>query len=67
MSWNKQRSHCKRSCGMCDPGKLEPGTAKPGDCRRMQPEECSGVIPGTFIACGEGGNYCSAECERGEK
>jgi len=23
---------------------------------------CTGVIPGTFIACGEGGNYCSATC-----
>ena len=23
---------------------------------------CTGVIPGTFIACGEGGNYCSEEC-----
>lgn len=28
---------------------------------------CSLVIPNTFIACGEGGNYCSAEClKRGE-
>lgn len=23
---------------------------------------CEDVIPGTFIACGEGGNYCSDEC-----
>lgn len=23
---------------------------------------CHGVIPGTFIACGEGENYCSDEC-----
>lgn len=23
---------------------------------------CAGVIPGTFIMCGEGGNYCSDEC-----
>lgn len=25
---------------------------------------CHLVIPGTFIACGEGGQYCSEECER---
>lgn len=24
---------------------------------------CAGTIPNTFIACSEGGNYCSAECE----
>jgi hypothetical protein len=24
--------------------------------------DCKQVIPGTFIACGEGGNYCSQEC-----
>ena len=24
--------------------------------------ECLGVIPGTFVACGEGGNYCSVAC-----
>lgn len=23
---------------------------------------CSGIIPGTFIICGEGGNYCSEAC-----
>ena len=23
---------------------------------------CADVIPGTFIMCGEGGNYCSDEC-----
>lgn len=23
---------------------------------------CKGVIPDTFIACGEGGNFCSSEC-----
>lgn len=25
-------------------------------------KECLGVIPGTFIVCGEGDNYCSQEC-----
>ncbi|CAN5950742.1 unnamed protein product [Sphagnum jensenii] len=25
-------------------------------------EACHGVIPGTFILCGEGGNYCSDSC-----
>lgn len=25
---------------------------------------CCGVIPGTFIACGEGGNFCSERCEK---
>lgn len=25
---------------------------------------CKQVIPGTFIACGEGGNYCSDQCEQ---
>lgn len=24
--------------------------------------ECNGVIPGTFVACGEAGNYCSERC-----
>lgn len=24
--------------------------------------KCLGVIPGTFIACGEGGNYCRPAC-----
>ena len=27
-------------------------------------DECLLVIPNTFIACGEGGNYCSDECMR---
>jgi len=31
--------------------------------RRIGPKSyCSGVIPGTLIACGEGGNYCSQTC-----
>jgi hypothetical protein len=31
--------------------------------RRMVPNpNCHGVIPGTFIACGEGGNFCSDDC-----
>jgi hypothetical protein len=25
-------------------------------------EKCKGVIPNTFIVCGEGGNYCSEAC-----
>ena len=25
-------------------------------------EHCAGVIPNTFIACGEGGNFCSESC-----
>ena len=25
-------------------------------------DECTGVIPGTFIACGEGEQYCSDFC-----
>ena len=30
--------------------------------------DCFGVIPNTFIACGEGGNYCSQRCfEAGER
>jgi hypothetical protein len=30
--------------------------------------ECALVIPGTFVACGEGGNYCSERCRKeGEK
>ena len=24
---------------------------------------CKGLIDGTFIACGEGGNYCSSNCQ----
>ena len=27
--------------------------------------ECAGVIPNTFIMCGEDGNYCSTECQEG--
>ncbi len=30
-------------------------------------EDCLGVIPGTVILCGEGGNYCSEECLRRSK
>jgi hypothetical protein len=30
---------------------------------KLAEEECTGVIPNTFIACGEGGNYCSEGCE----
>ncbi len=29
----------------------------------MSVEECKVIIPGTFIACGEGGNYCSEPCK----
>lgn len=25
---------------------------------------CLDVIPGTFIMCGEGGNYCSSTCRK---
>ena len=28
---------------------------------------CKGVIPNTFIACGEGNNYCSTNCQLKEK
>lgn len=28
----------------------------------MKNPDCTLVIPDTFIACGEGGNYCSDEC-----
>lgn len=41
MTRSKQRSHCKHSCGMCDPGKSEPGTAKPSDRRKMQDDDRS--------------------------
>lgn len=30
--------------------------------RYMAASECKGVIPDTFIACGEGGNFCSDIC-----
>ena len=26
--------------------------------------KCQEVIPGTFVACGEGGNYCSQACQQ---
>lgn len=39
MTRSKQRSHCQHSCAMCDPGKREPGTAKPSDERRKQDDE----------------------------
>lgn len=39
MSRSKQRTHCRHSCSMCDPGKREPGTAKPSDRRRMQADD----------------------------
>lgn len=30
--------------------------------KEEQQETCQGVIPNTFIACGEGGNFCSNSC-----
>jgi hypothetical protein len=33
-----------------------------GECQNLRDGKCSGVIPGSFIACGEGGNYCSDPC-----
>lgn len=42
MTRSKQRTHCQHSCGMCDPGKREPGTAKPSDQRRMQDDSRCG-------------------------
>lgn len=30
--------------------------------KEEQQETCQGVIPNTFIACGEGGNFCSNPC-----
>lgn len=42
MSRSKRRSHCAHSCGMCDPGKREPGVAKPSDRRRMQDDSGAG-------------------------
>jgi len=29
---------------------------------KLQSLECTGVIPNTWIICGEGGNFCSDEC-----
>jgi len=31
---------------------------------KTERDGCKGVIPGTVIACGEGGNYCSPACHR---
>lgn len=36
-------------------GPHDPGKPTAVEC-------CHGVIPNTFVACGEGGNYCSDEC-----
>jgi hypothetical protein len=30
---------------------------------RHSPGSCCNVISGTFIMCGEGGNYCSSACQ----
>jgi len=30
--------------------------------KEEQQETCQGVIPSTFIACGEGENYCQSSC-----
>lgn len=29
----------------------------------LRHQKCSGTIKGTFLLCGEGGNFCSLECE----
>jgi hypothetical protein len=34
------------------------------NCGAFEQHVCSQVIPGTFIMCSEGGNYCSPECMR---
>lgn len=31
--------------------------------KEEQQETCQGIIPNTFIACGEGGNYCQPSCQ----
>ena len=31
--------------------------------REEQQETCQGIIPNTFIACGEGENYCQPSCQ----
>jgi len=33
-------------------------------CPDCDPKGCFGVIPNTFIMCGEMGQYCSQECMR---
>lgn len=78
MSRSKQRSKCKHSCGMCDPGKREPGVAKPSDRRRMQEDFLDDIeLPSEVLLCYTcgaradwrympgGADYCEACVPRG--
>jgi len=31
--------------------------------QKLQNGQCLGIVPGTYVACGEGGNFCSALCQ----
>jgi len=46
--WWKDWHNC--SCGVFDNQTIEDSVG------------CCEIIPGTFIICGEGGNYCSLKC-----
>lgn len=78
MSRSIQRSHCKHSCWMCDPGKQEPGVPKPSDRRRMQDDSseweqepikdvprCACGKPADWFYAPSGGDYCDACVPRG--
>lgn len=46
-------------------GDMEAVSSK--DLNFIMNKYCTGVIPDTFIACGEGGNYCSESCMKYSK
>jgi hypothetical protein len=45
-----------------NPGAYASEYFDPEDAHSPAASSCLGVIPKTYIACGEGGNYCSQEC-----
>lgn len=48
-------------CGSDDPG--EPCTGLPKESEKSGIHKCAGVVPGTFIICGEDDyQYCSEAC-----
>lgn len=77
MSRSVQRSHCKHSCWMCDPGKQQPGIPKPSDRRRMQDDmseweqepkdvpRCACGAPADWYYAPGDGDYCDACVPRG--
>jgi hypothetical protein len=50
------------TCQMCVPSDAYQVEKLQAELAAARDGKCSGVIPSTFIACGEDGNYCSEAC-----